>query len=75
MPIVDELKQMSLSEKLGLMEALWDELSRKEDGIPMPDGHKKLLNEREHQAKDGSAKFIPWKQAKERILTRIFNRE
>ena len=70
MPIVDELKQMSLSEKLGLMEALWDDLSRAEKDMPPAEWHKDLLDERERQVKGGSAKFRSWAGAKKRIAKR-----
>ena len=70
MPAVD-LKQMTLSEKLSLMEALWDDLCRQEKDIPMPHWQKELLNEREREVKKGTAKFIPWERAKKRIAQRI----
>ncbi len=65
-----DLKQMSLAEKLGLMEALWDELCRREEEIPIPDWHKELLDQRQREIEGGKAKFIDWETAKERIARR-----
>jgi hypothetical protein len=62
---------MNLSEKLGLMEALWEELCRHEEEIPVPDWHKQVLDERERQIKDGTARFSDWETAKKRIARRI----
>ena len=65
-----DVKQMSLAEKLGLMEALWDELCRREEEIPVPNWHKELLDERQRQIEEGKAKFIDWETAKEHIAKR-----
>jgi putative addiction module component (TIGR02574 family) len=65
-----DLKEMSLPDKLRLMEALWDELCRREEDVPVPEWHKELLDERERQVKEGQAKFIDWETAKERIAKR-----
>ena len=65
-----DLKQLSLAEKLGLMEALWDDLCRREAEIPVPDWHKELLDERQQQIEEGKAKFVDWETAKVRIAKR-----
>ena len=52
------------------MEALWDELCRREEEVPVPDWHKQLLDERQQQIEEGKAKFIDWETAKERIAKR-----
>ena len=65
-----DLKQMSLAEKLSLMEALWDDLYCREEEIPVPDWHKELLDLRQREIEEGKAKFIDWETAKERIARR-----
>jgi putative addiction module component (TIGR02574 family) len=71
MPTPVEIKQMALSEKLRLMEALWDELCGREEDVPVPDWHKAILDEREQQIAEGQAVFVDWENAKERIRKRI----
>lgn len=66
-----ELKQMSLPEKLRLMEALWNELCHREEDIPVPEWQKQVLDDRERQIKQGKAKFRDWESAKRRIAKRI----
>lgn len=66
-----DLKQMTLSEKLRLMEAIWDDLCGHEEEIPIPDWHKTVLDERERQIAEGKAMFVDWETAKERIRKRI----
>jgi putative addiction module component (TIGR02574 family) len=66
-----ELKQMTVREKIQLMEALWDDLCGAEEAIPVPDWHKAVLDERERQVAAGEAEFVDWDAAKERIAKRI----
>jgi hypothetical protein len=66
-----DFRQMTLTEKLGLMEALWDELCRREEEIPVPDWHQQVLDERERQIEEGKAIFTDWETAKKRIAKRI----
>ena len=71
MPAVPELKQMTLVEKLQLMEALWDDLCRSEEELPVPDWQKALLDGREGQVAGGCASFDDWEAAKARIAKRV----
>ena len=65
-----QIEQMSLEEKLRAMEALWDDLCRKEEDIPVPQWHKDLLDERERLIKNGQARFLDWDTAKKFISER-----
>ena len=69
MSMVLNVEQMSLEEKLRTMELLWENLSRREEGIPVPQWHKDLLDERERAVKEGRAQFITWESAKARIAS------
>ena len=68
----EEVKKLSVKEKLRLMEALWDDLSENEELIEIPESHKKILDEREKKIQSGEAKFVEWDKAKKEIndLTR-----
>lgn len=62
-----ELDRMTLEEKLRTMDALWENLCRNENDLPVPQWHKDLLDERERLVKDGQAKFLDWETAKSQI--------
>jgi hypothetical protein len=70
MPLVLQLDRMTLEEKLRAMEALWDDLCRREEAVPVPQWHKDLLDERERLVREGKARFIDWETAKKRIAER-----
>jgi len=65
---IPELKKLSNSEKLLLINELWDSLSSQEDALPVPEFHKEILDDRlkDHEAnpEEGST----WKEVKARIL-------
>ncbi len=67
MTATPRLDEMSVPEKLQLMEALWQDLSRKEEIIESPEWHREVLEERERLIASGEARFIDWEQAKEEI--------
>jgi hypothetical protein len=70
MQAAPELKEMTLPEKLALMEALWAELCRHEEEVPVADWHKEILDERARLLAEGRAAFVDWEVAKERIAKR-----
>ncbi len=57
------LDQMTLAEKLQVMETLWDDLSRRPEDLPSPDWHRELLQERKRLADEGRLKFLDWQTA------------
>jgi len=67
MSVIEQIHQLPLQEKLIAMEAIWDDISRVEESVEIPQWHKDLLDEREQLIADGKARFIDWEEAKEQI--------
>ena len=67
MAITLPLDQMTVQEKLALMEVLWEDLARTPEAIESPEWHKNVLNEREARVAAGTAHFNDWEQAKAAI--------
>lgn len=65
------IDRMTIGEKLMTMEALWDDLCRNEQEIPVQDWHKQVLDERQRQIDADEARFVDWETAKARIRDRI----
>lgn len=61
---------MTVEQKLRTMEALWDDLCRGEETIPVAQWHKDLLDERARLVRQGKARFISWEAAKKRTSAR-----
>jgi len=64
-------EQMTIIDKLRIMELLWDDLCRTESEIPSPQWHKQILMEREKLIREGEDEFVDWDQAKKEIRRQI----
>jgi len=71
MPITLPLNEMTVPEKLQVMEALWEDLSRHSDAFESPEWHRDVLDERERRIASGEAQFSDWEQAKADIRKRV----
>jgi len=71
MPVEINFEQMSVSEKLRIMELLWDDLCNNESDILSPQWHENVLMERENLMRDGKDEFIDWDQAKKEMSKQI----
>lgn len=57
MSVTVPLDQMTVEEKLDLMEDVWKDLARRPENVPSPDWHRMVLAEREQRIREGSASF------------------
>ena len=71
MLIEPPLSEMSHPEKLELLEALWDDLTRKQEEFDSPAWHEEVLNDCRLRAETGEEKFTDWEVAKEDIRRRV----
>ncbi len=59
--IKDEINRLELSEKLLLVEDIWDSIAASNSEIPMPKWQKRELDRRYKEYKEGSIKLHDWK--------------
>ncbi len=57
------LDQMTLADKLEVMETLWADLSHRPADLPSPDWHREVLQERKRLVNEGKLKFLDWETA------------
>ncbi len=65
------LKDMTLQEKLAVMESIWEDLARTPDAIESPAWHKDILDERHQRLAEGTSRFTDWETAKEDIRKKL----
>ena len=65
------LSELSFTEKLDLMEALWADLSRDEKKLKSPAWHETVLKDREEAFMAGKVTVSDWEQAKRRIKKKV----
>ncbi len=71
MEITLPLDQMSIEEKLRVMEMLWNDLTRQETEFSSPAWHEEVLKKREERIKAGHENFVDWETAKKHLRERL----
>lgn len=71
MKVTLPLKEMTVSEKIGIMEEIWSDLSSPGEGYTPPGWHSRVLGERLRLAESGEVGFTEWETAKKQIKDRI----
>jgi len=61
-----QIKEMSLKDKLVVMESLWDDICHNDQPITSPSWHDEILQERLKESKE-SNEFLDWEVAKQNI--------
>jgi len=64
----DELKRLSASERLALIEQLWDSLSESE--LTLPDAQAAELDRRLAAGQDDPSQGVTWEQLKDELTAR-----
>jgi len=65
--IIKEIDNLGLSEKLILVEDIWDAIARNNDEIPLPEWQKSELDKRYSDYKDGKLKIHDWEGMHEEL--------
>lgn len=61
------LNEMTIEEKIRLMEEIWIDLIKSEDNYPSPDWHLDVLILREKRVKEGKENYKDWEIAKKEL--------
>ncbi|WP_130538162.1 addiction module protein [Thiomicrorhabdus indica] len=54
---IADISQMSISERLQIMEAVWDSLTHEKSDISPPKWHEEVLSQRKEMIENGEATF------------------
>jgi hypothetical protein len=69
-----DLRQMSMPDKLRLMEELWRDLSQNERALASPEWHGEVLAERERKLASGEDTLLDWETAKRQLRAKLPSR-
>jgi putative addiction module component (TIGR02574 family) len=67
---IAEIKQLPLTEKLQIMEAIWEDLRAQAEQVPVPQWHKDLLDERRKAMEEGREEVLDWDSIKNSLGSR-----
>ncbi len=65
------LEQMTIAEKLQVMEELWVDLTRTAETVPSPLWHREVLQARQQQVRAGTVGFTDWEAAKDNVRASV----
>jgi hypothetical protein len=68
---IETVQQLSRSEKLKLMELLWEQLSRPDEALESPAWHAQELAETERRLAEGKEQVMDWEAAKKELRRRV----
>lgn len=66
-----EIEKLTTTEKIQIMETLWDSLCAEKNNIHSPVWHLELLEQREITLNEGADAFVDWREAKRDILKTV----
>jgi hypothetical protein len=66
-----EIQNLSKEEKLRVMEAIWEDLSKDDDQIESPDWHLQALQETDQRLRSGQENIVDWHDAKKELRKRF----
>lgn len=66
-----EIKHLSREEKLRVMEALWEDLSREEGQLESPGWHLEALNGTSRRLRSRQESALDWRAAKKELRNRF----
>ncbi len=66
-----EIQNLSKEEKLRVMEAIWEDLSKDDDQIESPDWHLQVLQETDQRLRSGQENIVDWQDAKKELRKRF----
>ena len=66
-----DIENLTISEKIGLMEILWRDISKEPENVEVPEWHLRILEERERALANGEDEFIDFDDAMAEIRKSI----
>lgn len=67
--ILDEFQKLSTAEQVQLVEDLWDLIFAKDDGLPLTDAHRAILDREQTEIEQNPRDGITFAELKTRILS------
>ena len=62
-----DISELTLAQKLNLMESIWDDITQDECALKLPAWHEAVLKDREDALASGKANVSDWENTKEGI--------
>ena len=64
---MEQLRRLSLAERIQLVEDLWDTIAAEADNLPIPESHREELSQRRAAHRSNPSTVIPWEEVRRRL--------
>ena len=64
---MSELHKLSVSDKMEVVQTLWDDIAKEQNLTDFPESHQKILKERLQRISSGEAIFKTWSEVQEKF--------
>ena len=64
---IDEIKQLDITERIILVEEIWDSIAKEQDSVGLSEYEKSILDERLAALKSNSDNLMSWDEMKAKI--------
>ncbi|MGD9562681.1 MAG: addiction module protein [Pyrinomonadaceae bacterium] len=65
------LEELSVGEKVELMEALWEDMLQRSNSLPSLNWHKQILDERRQSVLSGEARYSSLDEVEKRLMNQL----
>jgi putative addiction module component (TIGR02574 family) len=69
--IPPEFDAVSSDEQISFVQELWDRIARQPERVPVPDEHKRILDERLSAYAANPRAGKPWSQVRDELLSKV----
>ena len=66
-PLLEEIRKLSVAERLELVEDVWDSIAAEADALPVPESHRRALARRRQEHRDHPEDVIPWEEVRAQL--------
>lgn len=66
-----DIGHLSREEKLRIMEAIWEDLSKDQEQVESPEWHREALEETDRRRQAGREGLVDWQEAKKELRKRF----
>ena len=71
--IPKEFRELSAKARIEYVQSLWDFIAKTPDQVPIPESHKRILDQRLAAYEADPSKVKPWNQVRDNILKKFRN--
>ena len=62
--LLDEIRRLSVAERIQLVEDVWDSIATEGEAFPMPESHRAGLARRRQEHLDHPVDVVPWEEVR-----------